>query len=99
VAIPPATALESVRQRRRLLPGEGETVPLEPAPEAIPPERLAELQSSLAAARAASQRNRESLDILQAETAALRERTVELRARRQRYVAELRAAADRRRET
>jgi hypothetical protein len=94
VAVPAAVAAETVRQRRRLVPTAAEP---EPDPAAAPPERLVELRTSLEAARAASERNRQDLDALQAATASLRERTVELRARRQQHIAELRAAADRRR--
>ncbi|MDA0166333.1 Crp/Fnr family transcriptional regulator [Solirubrobacter ginsenosidimutans] len=101
LAMPDANVTELIRQRRRLVPNA-----VEPdVPEAVgapargePSERLAVLRSSLEAARAASQQHRRDLDVLQAETAALRERTVELRSRRQHYVGELRAAADQRRE-
>lgn len=110
VAVPATPAAEVVRQRRRLMPtadepgepGErDERDEREPHPEDAsgPSDRLVELQSSLEAAKTAARRHRENLDILQAETAALRERTVQLRERRQRHVAELRAAAERRRET
>jgi hypothetical protein len=95
VAVPAAVVAETVRQRRRLVPT---VVEPDPGPVATPPERLVELQTSLEAARAVSQRHRQDLDHLQAATASLRERTVELRARRQQHVAELRAAAARRRE-
>lgn len=95
VAVPAAAAAETVRQRRRLVPT---AVEPDPGPVTTPPERLVELRTSLEAARAVSQRNRQDLDLLQAATASLRERTVELRARRQQHVAELRAAADRRRQ-
>jgi CRP/FNR family cyclic AMP-dependent transcriptional regulator len=94
VAVPAETVAETVRQRRRLVP-----TATEPEPVVAQPERLVELQTSLEAARAASERNRQDLDVLQAATASLRQRTVELRARRQQHVAELRAAADRRRQT
>jgi CRP/FNR family cyclic AMP-dependent transcriptional regulator len=92
VSVATSSAAETVRQRRRLVPSTAE-----PDPAVAPPERLAELRSSLDAARAASDRNRQDLDALQAATESLRERTVELRARRQQHLAELRAAADRRR--
>lgn len=92
VAVPAAGVAETVRQRRRLVPAA-----TEPEPTVAPPARLAELRTSLEAARAASQRNRQELDVLQAATASLRERTVELRARRQQHLNDLRAAADRRR--
>ena len=94
VAVPAETVAETVRQRRRLVP-----TAMEPEPVVAQPERLVELRTSLEAARAASERNRQDLDVLQAATASLRQRTVELRARRQQHVAELRAAADRRRQT
>jgi hypothetical protein len=95
VAVPAASVAETVRQRRRLVPT---AVEPDPGPTTATPERLVELRTSLEAARAASQRNRQDLDVLQAATASLRQRTIELRARRQQHVAELRAAADRRRE-
>src|SRR3954454_11715645 len=101
VSVPAEAAAEVIRQRRRLVPNaeEPETVAAEAAtPVVEPSERLAELRSSLAAARATSEQHKRDLDILQSETAALRERTVELRERRQQYVAELRAAASQRRE-
>jgi len=101
VAMPAAPAADVVRQRRRLMPTAGE--PDEPEPlgaeaASASSDRLVELQSSLEAAKTAARRHRENLDLLQAETAALRERTVELRERRHRHVADLRAAAERRRE-
>ena len=96
MAVPAASVAETVRQRRRLVPPPRS--PTRGRPTATP-ERLIELRTSLEAARAASQRNRQDLDVLQAATASLRERTIELRARRQQHVADLRAAADRRRET
>jgi CRP/FNR family cyclic AMP-dependent transcriptional regulator len=100
VAMPDANVTELIRQRRRLVPNAAE--PVEDSVDAPvlaePSERLAVLRSSLEAARAASQQHRRDLDVLQAETAALRERTVELRSRRQRHVGELRAAADQRRQ-
>ena len=86
-------AAEVVRQRRRLMP-----TAVEEDFEVAPSDRMVALQTSLEAAREAAQRHRENLDVLQGETAALRERTVELRERRQRHVAELRAAAERRRD-
>jgi CRP/FNR family cyclic AMP-dependent transcriptional regulator len=99
IAVPDANVGELVRQRRRLVPDVPAPAPVEldlPAATA-PSERLAVLRTSLEAARAASEQHRRDLDVLQAETAALRERTVQLRARRQHYVAELRAAASQRR--
>src|SRR3954454_8056575 len=101
VGVSEANVTELIRPRRRLVPNaeEPETVAAEAAtPVVEPSERLAELRSSLAAARATSEQHKRDLDILQSETAALRERTVELRERRQQYVAELRAAASQRRE-
>jgi hypothetical protein len=95
VAVPAASVAETVRQRRRLVPT---AVEPDPGPTTATPERLVELRTSLEAARAASQRNRQDLDVLQAATASLRQRTIELRARRLQHVSELRAAADRRRE-
>jgi hypothetical protein len=96
IAVPELPVAEVVRQRRRLMPSAVEERSPPEAPATAPSERLAELQSSLEAAREASRQHRENLDVLQAETAALRERTVELRRRRQEHVAELRAAAVRR---
>jgi hypothetical protein len=92
VSVPPLGVAETVRQRRRLVPAA-----TEPETVVSPPERLIELRTSLEAARAASQRNRQDLDMLAAATATLRQRTVELRARRQQHVDELRAAAESRR--
>jgi CRP/FNR family cyclic AMP-dependent transcriptional regulator len=97
VAVPAVAAAEVVRQRRHLVPAATEPGP-EREPATAPPARLLELRTSLEAARETAQRNREALDILQEETASLRERTIELRERRVRHVAELRAAASRRRE-
>ncbi len=99
VAVPELPVAEVVRQRRRLMPSPVEDASPPEAPASAPSERLAALQSSLEAAREASRQHRENLDVLQAETAALRQRTVELRERRQQHVAELRAAAGRRRDT
>jgi hypothetical protein len=101
VAVPAATAVELVRQRRRLLPTPSEPqAPAEPPPSEpahLTPDRLLTLRASLEAARAAADRNKRDLDFLQAETASLRDRTVELRARRQEHLDALKAAADRRR--
>jgi hypothetical protein len=99
VAVPELPVAEVVRQRRRLMPSPVEETSPPEEPVLAPSERLAALQSSLEAAREASRQHRENLDVLQAETAALRQRTVELRQRRQQHVAELRAAAGRRRDT
>jgi hypothetical protein len=99
VAVPEVPAAEVVRQRRRLMPSADEEKAPPETPVTPPSERLAGLQSSLEAAREASRRHRENLDQLQAETAALRERTVELRRRRQLHLADLRAAANRRDDT
>jgi hypothetical protein len=95
--MPDAHVTELIRQRRRLVPNvtEPDVPGTADAPE--PDDRLAVLRSSLEAARAASRQHARDLDVLQAETAALRERTVELRSRRQGHVADLRAAADQRR--
>jgi hypothetical protein len=84
VAVP--VECEVVRQRRRLMPTASEE-----AFDVPPSDQVVALQTSL-------DRRRENLDSLQGQTAALHERTVELRERRQRHVADLRAAAERRRE-
>ncbi len=97
IAVPAASAAEVIRQRRRLMPA-----PLEAAPEPaadeqrVPDERMTELQASLVTIRESARLRREEFDVLQAETLALRERTVELRARRAAYLEQLRQAARRR---
>jgi CRP/FNR family transcriptional regulator, cyclic AMP receptor protein len=105
IAIPPAgeSAAELVRQRRRLMPTPQEPSPPEPVTvhpvvaERPSAERLVELRSSLHAARMTSERHREALGVLQAETAALRARTIELRAERTRRIEALQRAATERR--
>jgi hypothetical protein len=97
IAMPDAHVTELIRQRRRLVPNVTEPDVPDPADLPAPDDRLAVLRSSLEAARAASQQHGRDLDVLQAETAALRERTVELRSRRHGHVEDLRAAADQRR--
>jgi hypothetical protein len=99
------TALEVIRQRRRLMPETSEapmTPPgAAPAPEAGPAPaggRLAGLHASLEAARATAVRNAALVEQLASETSALRQRTVELRAERANRLEALRAAAARRRE-
>jgi hypothetical protein len=102
VNVPAETAAELVRQRRRLMPstaGTDEPV-LVPAgavaiTEHAPPDRLAALQASLEAARASSEQRRRDFDVLMLETATLRRRTVELRARRAEHLQRLRDAAAR----
>jgi hypothetical protein len=94
-----ASALEVIRQRRRLMPEtpEPQGPDVEPAAEpAVPGARLAELQASLETARASAARNIAALEQLAAETSSLRERTVQLRAERAERLEALRAAADRR---
>jgi CRP/FNR family cyclic AMP-dependent transcriptional regulator len=91
VAVP--MAAEVVRQRRRLMP-----TAVEEELGTTPSDRVVALQTSLEAARSVARRHRENLDVLQGETAALHEWTVELRERRKRHVADLRAAAERRRD-
>ena len=105
VAVPAEAAVELVRQRRRLMPAESaQPAPPadadEPAPSAEPEggERLSALRASLEAAHAAAERYGREFDALQAETAVLRERTVELRAARQQRLDELRSAAEQRRD-
>jgi hypothetical protein len=87
-------AAELVRQRRRLMPSADEAAPPQPS-DHVPASRLAELQSTLHAVRAASQQHKRDFEALMAETQTLRERTVELRARRIDHLQRLRAAADR----
>jgi hypothetical protein len=96
-----ANALEVIRQRRRLMPETPEPAgpepELEPAGEpAVPGPRLASLQASLEAARASAARNIAAVEALAAETSALRQRTVELRAERAVRLEALKAAAARR---
>jgi hypothetical protein len=93
-------AVESVRQRRRLMPNAEELpLPVE-MPIAVVGEhhraaRLLELQTSLHAAQLTAERHGEELATLQAETRALRETTIKLRARRREHLDALRAAAER----
>ena len=105
IAEPPSgeSAAELVRQRRRLMPTPDEPKP--PMVSVVAPvearpsdDRLIELRTSLQAARMASERHREALGALQAETAALRARTLELRAERSRRVESIRRAATERNE-
>jgi hypothetical protein len=101
------TALEVIRQRRRLMPETTEPAmappePAVPAPAgdlAVAGARLADLHASLEAARAAATRNAAALEQLVAETSALRLRTVERRAARVQRLEALRAAAGSRRGT
>jgi CRP/FNR family transcriptional regulator, cyclic AMP receptor protein len=90
VALPAESAAEVVRQRRRLMPGGMEP---EPAPVEAAPGRAEELRSAYEAARAGAEERARELDALQQETAALRARTLELRAQQARHLAALRAAA------
>ena len=88
--VPVADAVELVRQRRRLLPAP------KPAPEqaaAAVDGRLATLRESLYEARATSARHREVQEVLRAETATLKERTLDLRRERDRRLETLRRAA------
>ena len=94
IAVAAETAAELVRQRRRLPPTEPVSAPRVPVH--VPNDRLLTLRASLEAARAAAQRHKRDLDFLQAETAELRDRTVELRITRQLHLDALRAAAARR---
>ena len=102
VSVPAEAVAELVRQRRRLMPTAEEVTgsPLEasPAGAAEPGERLVTMQASLEAARATAEQHRREFEVLQAETASLRERTVELRALRTEHVQRLRDAARRRRD-
>jgi hypothetical protein len=101
------TALEVIRQRRRLMPDMSEPESAAPEPAAAVPEhaaeqaltgtRLAGLHASLEAARAAASRNAAALEQLAQQTSALRQRTVELRAERVERLEALRAAAASRR--
>ncbi len=96
VSAPADAAAELVRQRRRLMPVT-EEAPLETsAPPPEPGDRLQSMQASLEAARAAAEQHRREFEVLQAETASLRDRTVELRALRSEHVQRLRDAARRR---
>jgi hypothetical protein len=81
---------EVVRQRRRLMP---EEPPEAPAPVPPAPKRLDELRMSLAAAQEAAEQGRRHLEVLQMETAALRARTLTLRAERAERAERLREAA------
>jgi CRP-like cAMP-binding protein len=92
IRVPETGVSEVIRQRRRLLPSVRESAP---APERAP--RLVELQLSLEAAQDVSRRQRESLTLLRAESAALRERMTELRAQRREHLRALREAAGERR--
>jgi CRP/FNR family cyclic AMP-dependent transcriptional regulator len=98
VAVSVDAAAELVRQRRRLMPSAAEPPPAAAEPRAahVPDDRLLTLRASLEAARAAAQRHKRDLDFLQAETATLRDRTIELRATRRDHLDALTAAADRR---
>ena len=97
ISVPAETAAELVRQRRRLMPPEGEpAAPVfveEPVHE--PDSRMLSMQASLQAARAATEQHRRDFDVLQTETEALRARTLELRARRSEHLQRLREAAAR----
>ncbi len=95
-----ATAAEVIQQRRRLMPesDDGEVVAaVADAPAAHGPTRLDDLRASLDAARETSARNRAALETLAAETSALQQRTIDLRADRAQRLEELRAAAQLRR--
>lgn len=100
VAVPPGTAAEVIRQRRRLMPSLDEEGPVALPPVAVavadpPVERMVELQASLAAARALTDQHRREFDTIRAETSALCDRTLELRARRAEHLQRLREAATR----
>ena len=92
-------AAEVIRQRRRLMPEPGEPEVVAAVAEAprSPTARLDDLRASLNAARKAATRHRAALEALAAETSALQQRTVELRAERAQRVEALKAAAQRRR--
>jgi hypothetical protein len=104
VGVPEVSAAEVIRQRRRLMPGADAE---EPAVERIAPTdvneheqlgaRLSELRTSLAAVAEVSAHNREALEALRSQTAALRERSTELREQRRQRLDGLRAAARERR--
>ena len=98
VSVPAEAAAELVRQRRRLMPVTDESTGRrdEPDRRAEPGDRLQSMQASLEAARAAAEQHRREFEVLQAETASLRERTVELRALGREHVQRLRDAARRR---
>jgi hypothetical protein len=94
------SAAEVIRQRRRLMPESAEPVPAVVAtPAAVPaPARLDDLRASMSAARDTADRARLKLEQLAAETSALQQRTVELRAERAERLDALRDAAARRRD-
>jgi CRP/FNR family transcriptional regulator, cyclic AMP receptor protein len=95
-----ASAAEVIRQRRRLMPmsAEPEQIPEAPAPTVAAGERFDSLRASLSAARENATRTLASLEEIAAETSALRQRTVELRAERALRLEALREAAARRRD-
>jgi hypothetical protein len=81
VDVPPETAAELIRQRRRLMPSD------------LPGDRRSELQASMEAARLPE--HRKSFDLLKGETASLAVRRDELRAQRAEHLRRLREAAAR----
>jgi CRP/FNR family transcriptional regulator, cyclic AMP receptor protein len=88
-----ASAADVIRQRRRLMPETGA-----PALAAVAPAPVDDLRASLSAAREAANRTLAALEEIAAETSALRQRTVELRAERAERLEALRDAAAWRRE-
>ncbi len=92
-----SSAAEVVRQRRRLLPDIEPLEPALPAPEPAAAARIGELRAALAVARETSIEQVRQLEQLRAETSALRERTVALRAERLERLEALRSAAAARR--
>ena len=89
VTVPDGSAAEVIRQRRRLMPAAAEPT----VTEAAHTPRMEELRQALAVARETTHEQARQLGELRSETAALRDRTIELRAERQRRLEQLRDAA------
>jgi CRP/FNR family transcriptional regulator, cyclic AMP receptor protein len=96
VDLPPEAAIEVIRQRRRLMPTPEEPVEQAPADAPSPmvaEARLEELRLAIDAARDTSEQHQRNFAELRAETLSLRQRTIELRARRAQHLQQLRDAA------
>jgi hypothetical protein len=101
VSVTTDSAVEVIRQRRRLMPTPLEELEAElpePVAAGVGSERGLALRASLEAARAAADQHRRDFDTLLVEMTSLRERTVELRNDRQEHLRRLREAAARRRD-